>query len=88
MFGSFLAPRLFDDAGSSDGDSGGNSGSSRTTGDKKKSGWRGGLSAAGSSLTKTGGDMLDRAASERITPSSYRKGGKVRKMKRKVKPRS
>lgn len=49
-----------------------------------------GLSAAGSSLSSSGQDELDRAASERINPVAYRKGGKIRKAKRKIriKPRA
>ena len=59
--------------------------------DRDKGGVRGGLKAAGSSLMRSGSDEMDRASSERITPSSFRKGGKIRKSKRKgkrqVKPR-
>ena len=60
--------------------------------DRKKSGGiRGGLKSAGSSLMRSGSEEMDRASSERITPSQYRKGGKIRKSKRKgkrqVKPR-
>jgi hypothetical protein len=53
--------------------------------DRKDSGIRGGLKAAGKSLMSSGQDELDRAASERITPVSMKRGGKVRKAKRKGK---
>ena len=46
---------------------------------RKGGGVRGGLKAAGKSLLSSGQSELDRAASERIVPVQYRKGGKVRK---------
>jgi hypothetical protein len=52
--------------------------------DRSGGGVRSGLKAAGSSLSQSGQDMMDRAASERITPVSYKKGGRV---KARVKPR-
>ena len=59
--------------------------------DRDKGGVRGGMKAAGSSLMRSGQDEMDRASSERITPSQYRKGGKIWKSKRKgkgqIKPR-
>lgn len=59
--------------------------------DRSDGGIRGGLKAAGSSLMRSGSEEIDRASSDRITPSQYRKGGKIRKSKRKgkrqVKPR-
>jgi hypothetical protein len=51
----------------------------------KKSKAAGGLRAAGQSLSDSGSDMMDRASSDRITPVAFRKGGKVRKAKRKTK---
>ena len=39
----------------------------------------GGLRAAGSSLMSSGEDEMDRASSDRITPVSYKRGGKTRK---------
>ena len=52
---------------------------------------KGGLKAAGSSLMESGRDEMDRSSRDRITPSKYRNGGKIRKSKRKgkrqVKPR-
>ena len=62
----------------------------RATGAKKKDrgGLQGGLRAAGASLQASGQDEMDRASSERITPVAYRKGGKVRKAKHRVKPRA
>ena len=65
--------------------------SSRKSGkkdDDRKSGIRGGLKSAGSSLLKSGQDELGRVSSERITPVSMRKGGKVRNTKRKQNRRS
>lgn len=56
--------------------------------DRSSSGLRGGLKAAGASISSSGQDMLDRSSSDRINPVAYRKGGKVRKSKRKAKPRS
>lgn len=55
---------------------------SSQSGTKKK--WRdskgaSALSAAGSSLSSSGDDMMDRAASDRITPVSFKRGGKTRK---------
>ena len=58
---------------------------------KDSSGVRGGMKAAGSSLMRSGSDEMDRASSERIAPSQFKRGGKIRKSKRKgkrqVKPR-
>ena len=45
----------------------------------KKSKIAAGLRAAGSSLTSSGQDEMDRASSERITPVAYHRGGKIRK---------
>ena len=64
----------------------------RSPDDKKKS-WRdtktaGGLRAVGSSLSSSGQDMMDRAADERITPVSLKRGGKVRKTKMRGKKRA
>jgi hypothetical protein len=55
----------------------------------KKSKTAGGLRSAGASLIQSGQDELDRSDSDRITPSSFKKGGRVkaRKAKRKAKPR-
>ena len=52
-------------------------------GPPKKS-WRdsktaGALRSAGSSLSSSGQDEMDRASSMSITPSQYKRGGKVRK---------
>lgn len=47
--------------------------------DSRSSSARAGLKSAGSRLSQTGSDMLDRAASERIAPVAYKRGGKVRK---------
>ena len=98
MFGSFLAPRLLaatDPMSSSSGASDPMSGSpaDRNTGKKKqdRGGWQGGLSAAGKSLQSSGSQMMSDARSEeasRIGPVSYKRGGKVRKMKRKLKMRA
>jgi hypothetical protein len=42
-----------------------------------------GIRAAGSSLSESGKDLMDRAASERVSPVQYRKGGKVHKSRKK-----
>jgi hypothetical protein len=47
-----------------------------------------GLKSAGRSLSSSGQDMMDRAASERVAPVAYKRGGKVRKAKRKKMRRS
>lgn len=44
--------------------------------------------AAGKSLSSSGQDMMDRAADERITPVSLKRGGKVRKAKMRGKKRA
>jgi hypothetical protein len=75
MFGSFLAPRLYDFG--DDDSSGGSTGSSSPKKNRSKS--QNALSAAGSSLSQSGQDMMDRASSDRITPVSYKRGGKTRK---------
>ena len=54
---------------------------------KSSGGWRAGLSAAGSSLSSIGQDEMDRAASDRIAPVSFKKGGRVKARKSRVKPR-
>jgi hypothetical protein len=54
---------------------------------KSGGGWRAGAKAAGSSLSSSGQDMMDRAASDRITPVSFKKGGRVKARKSRVKPR-
>jgi hypothetical protein len=46
------------------------------------------LKAAGSSLSQSGQDEMDRASSMTIAPVQFRKGGKVRKAKHRVKPRA
>jgi hypothetical protein len=53
--------------------------------DSKKAG---ALRSAGSSLMASGQDEMDRASSMSISPSSYKRGGKIRKAKRKAKSRS
>ena len=60
-------------------------GPSSTSSDSK---WKRGLKAAGKSLSSSGSDLMDRAASERISPVQYRKGGKIRKKKSRVKSRA
>ncbi len=45
----------------------------------KKSRTAGAMRSAGSSLSRSGEDMMDRASSERITPVQFKRGGKVRK---------
>lgn len=50
----------------------------------EKRGIQGGLSAAGGSLTRLGGSIAD-SASRTINPVQYKRGGKVRKAKRKMK---
>ncbi len=57
---------------------------STTSGPSQKKRWKDtrtarGISAAGSSLSQSGQDEMDRASSDRITPVAYRKGGRVRK---------
>ena len=47
--------------------------------DDKDRGWKAGAKAAGKSLLQSGQDELDRAASDRITPVSYKKGGRVKR---------
>jgi hypothetical protein len=64
-------------------DSGGTSNSGSNSG-SSKSRWKdsktaGGLRAAGSSLMSSGQGELGRASSMSITPSQYKRGGKVRK---------
>lgn len=63
----------------------GNDDGSSSKDTRKSGGIRGGLKASGKSLMSSGQDELDRAASERITPVSMKRGGKVRKAKRKGK---
>ena len=55
--------------------------------DRKSGSWRSGAKAAGSSLSSSGQDEMDRAASDRITPVSFKKGGRVKARKSRVKPR-
>ena len=43
------------------------------------SNWKSRLKAAGQSLQESGRDESDSAASDRITPVSYKRGGKTRK---------
>ncbi len=57
---------------------------STTSGPSQKKRWKDtgtarGISAAGSSLSRSGQDEMDRASSDRITPVSYKRGGKTRK---------
>ena len=67
----------------------GNDSSSGTSNSRwKNSKLAGGLRAAGSSLSSSGQDMMDRAADERITPVSLKRGGKVRKTKMRGKKRA
>ena len=67
----------------------GNDSSSGTSNSRwKNSKLAGGLRAAGSSLSSSGQDMMDRAADERITPVSLKRGGKVRKAKMRGKKRA
>ena len=68
----------------------GNDSSSGTSNSRwKNSKLAGGLRAAGSSLSSSGQDMMDRAADERITPVSLREtGGKIRKTKMRGKKRA
>lgn len=56
-----------------------NSSSSSSSSDSTTSKLKRTASAAGSSLSASGQDMMDRASSERITPVQYKRGGKVRK---------
>jgi hypothetical protein len=53
--------------------------------DSKKAG---ALRSAGSSLMASGQDEMDRASSMSISPSSYKRGGKIRKKKSRVKSRA
>lgn len=70
-------------------DSGGSSSSSSGSGSSwRKSKAAGALRAAGSSLSSSGQDEMDRASSMSISPSQYKRGGKIRKAKRKAKSRS
>ena len=69
-------------------DNGSDSSSGTSNSRWKDSKLAGGLRAAGSSLSSSGQDMMDRAADERITPVSLKRGGKVRKAKMRGKKRA
>ena len=80
MFGyayGFLPIRLCDDE-TTDASSGG--GSSSSSSDRwKNSKTAGALRAAGSSLSSSGQSEMNRSSNMSITPSQYKRGGKVRK---------
>ena len=74
-----------DDDYAGDRSSGSDSGGDSRWKDSKAAG---GMRAAGSSLMKSGQSELNRSSGQGWSPVSFKRGGKVRKMKRKLKMRA
>jgi hypothetical protein len=71
-----------------DGGDGANPGNASTSpASKQDRKWKEGLKAAGRTLSSEGSSLMDRSASDRITPVSFKKGGRVKARKSRVKPR-